>query len=357
MNDYNLRSLNEKELEAAVEDLGEKKFRAKQLFSWVHEKNAVDFDEMSNLSLKFREKLAAEYNLGESRISARQISQDGTEKYLLELGDGEAVECVLMRYRGDFSKKRNTLCISSQVGCAMGCSFCATAQGGLVRNLTCGEIVGQVYEVNHLLQQEGAEKVDNIVFMGMGEPMLNWDNVLKAIKLLNAKDGQNIGIRRMSLSTCGIADKIKELAECDLDITLAISLHAATDEKRSQIMPVNKRYPLGVLMEACRYYQKKTKKRITFEYALIKGVNDNPGEVMEIKRLLNDLDAHVNLIPVNPVANTKNIFRPSQKSVKDFAKMLKKAGVNCSIREEKGADIDGACGQLRGKLHKNQLSG
>ena len=353
MNDYNLRSLNEEELEEVVVSLGEKKFRAKQLFSWVHEKNAVDFNEMSNLSLKFREKLTAEYNLGESRIIARQISQDTTEKYLLELADNAAVECVLMRYRGDFSKKRNTLCISSQVGCAMGCTFCATAQGGFVRNLTAGEIVGQVYEVNHILSQEGDERVDNVVFMGMGEPLLNWDNVLKAIHLLNDKDGQNIGIRRMSLSTCGIADRIRDLADSGLDITLAVSLHAATDEKRSQIMPINKRYPLGILMEACRYYQKKTKKRITFEYALIKGVNDTAGEVMEIKRLLNDLDAHVNLIPVNPVANTKNIFRPSQKNVKDFAKMLKKSGVNCSIREEKGTDIDGACGQLRGKLLKN----
>jgi len=354
MNDRNLRSFDEKEMVQIAEALGEKKFRAKQLFSWVHEKNVNDFSQMSNLSKQFLQKLSEEYNLGDNEIIARQISKDGTEKYLLQLSDKNAIECVLMRYRGDFSKKRNTLCVSTQVGCAMGCTFCATGQGGFVRNLSVGEIVGQVYEVNRLLALDDDECVGNIVFMGMGEPLLNWDNVLKAIKLLNADNGQNIGIRRISLSTCGIADGIKKLADTNLDITLAVSLHAATDSERSKIMPINNRYPLGVLMDACRYYQKKTKKRITFEYALIKDVNDSAGQVMELKGLLKDVDAHINLIPVNPVANTKSIIKPSQAHVKEFAKMLKNAGLNCSVRQEKGADIDGACGQLRGKLDTKQ---
>ena len=191
--------------------------------------------------------------------------------------------------------------------------------------------------------------------MGMGEPFLNWDNVYKAIKLLNDKNGQNIGIRRISLSTCGIAEGIRKLADSGLDITLAVSLHAATDSERSKIMPINERIPLGELMAACSYYQKKAKKRITFEYALMAGKNDSAGNIMELKNLLKELDCHVNIIPVNPVADTKSIFRPEKKAVSDFAKALKKAGINCSVREEKGLDIDGACGQLRGKIAKKGL--
>ncbi len=348
----NLRSLDEDELTKVTKDLNAPRFRAKQLFEWVHEKNATDFSQMSNLGKDFLQNLSNDYDLGANRILKRQVSKDGTEKYLLELWDNEAIECVLMRYRGDFSKKRNTLCVSSQVGCAMGCTFCATGQSGFVRNLTAGEIVGQVYEVNQLLKQEKDEQIGNIVFMGMGEPFLNWDNVYKAIKILNAKNGQNIGIRRISLSTCGLPEGIKKLADSGLDITLAVSLHASNDEARSKIMPINNKYPLAKLLDACQYYQKKTKKRITFEYALMAGVNDSAGNIMELKNLLKELDCHINIIPINPVADTKSIFRPERKAVNEFAKNLKKAGINCSVREEKGLDIDGACGQLRGKLQK-----
>lgn len=348
----NLRSLDEDELTKVAKDLNAPRFRAKQLCEWVHEKNATEFSQMSNLGKDFLQNLSKDYDLGANRILKRQVSKDGTEKYLLELWDNEAIECVLMRYRGDFSKKRNTLCVSSQVGCAMGCTFCATGQSGFVRNLTAGEIVGQVYEVNQLLKQEKDEQIGNIVFMGMGEPFLNWDNVYKAIKILNAKNGQNIGIRRISLSTCGLPEGIKKLADSGLDITLAVSLHASNDEARSKIMPINKQYPLAKLLDACQYYQKKTKKRITFEYALMAGVNDSAGNIMELKNLLKELDCHINIIPINPVADTKSIFRPERKAVNEFAKNLKKAGINCSVREEKGLDIDGACGQLRGKLQK-----
>lgn len=355
MIDSNLRSLNEEEMAQAVKEMKAPRFRAKQLFEWVHGKNVTEFAEMSNLGKNFLADLSKCYDLGHNKIIKRQVSADGTEKYLLELADGEAVECVLMRYRGDFSKKRNTICVSSQVGCAMGCTFCATGQSGFVRNLSAGEIIGQIYEVNHLLASEGAESIGNVVFMGMGEPFLNWDNVYKAIKLLNDKNGQNIGIRRISLSTCGIAEGIKKLADTGLDITLAVSLHAATDLERSKIMPINERIPLGELMAACSYYQKKAKKRITFEYALMAGKNDSAGNIMELKNLLKELDCHVNIIPVNPVADTKSIFRPEKKAISDFAKNLKKAGINCSVREEKGLDIDGACGQLRGKIAKKGL--
>lgn len=355
MHEHNLRSLDENEIAELVKKMKAPRFRAKQLFEWVHNKNATAFSQMSNLGKDFLQELSKEYDLGNNNIIKRQVSKDGTEKYLLELSDGEAIECVLMRYRGDFSKKRNTLCVSSQVGCAMGCKFCATGQSGFVRNLTVGEIVGQIYEVNHLLAIEGEEAVGNIVFMGMGEPFLNWDNVYKAIKLLNDKNGQNIGIRRISLSTCGIAEGIKKLADSGFDITLAVSLHASNDTERSKIMPINERIPLAKLMDACSYYQKKTKKRITFEYALMAGSNDSGGNVMELKNLLKELDCHINLIPVNPVADTKSIFRPEKKAVTEFAKALKKAGLNCSIREEKGLDIDGACGQLRGKIKKKGL--
>lgn len=355
MHEHNLRSLSEDEMAEIVKAMQAPRFRAKQLFEWVHEKNVADFSQMSNLGKDFLRELSQEYDLGKNNIIKRQTSKDGTEKYLLELADGEAIECVLMRYRGDFSKKRNTLCVSSQVGCAMGCKFCATGQSGFVRNLTAGEIVGQVYEVNRLLATEGDEEIGNVVFMGMGEPFLNWDNVYKAIKLLNAKNGQNIGIRRISLSTCGIAEGIKKLADTGLDITLAVSLHASNDAERSKIMPINERIPLGELLEACSYYQKKAKKRITFEYALMAGSNDSQGNVLELKNLLKELDCHLNLIPVNPVADTESILRPEKKAINDFAKALKKAGLNCSVREEKGLDIDGACGQLRGKVKKNGL--
>lgn len=344
-----LRGLNFAEMEALVLDLSQPKFRAKQLFTWVHEKSVGEISQMHNMGGKFLEALGVEWQVGRLQLTKRQVSVDGTEKYLFTLSDGQAIETVLMRYRGDKSKQRNTLCISSQVGCAMGCTFCATGQGGLVRNLSVGEIVGQIYEVNAILLSEQDDfKIGNVVFMGMGEPLLNYNHVLKAIDLLNDDQGQNIGIRRIALSTCGIVPKIDRLAESGLDLVLAVSLHAPNDRLRSQVMPINKQYPLAKLMEACHNYQRITKNRITFEYALIKGFNDQAASVGELARLLKELDCHVNVIPVNPVKRGEEFTKPQKNEVTAFLNQLKKANVNASTREEKGSDIDGACGQLRG---------
>ena len=350
-----LRSMNLDDMTALLKELGQPAFRAKQLFGWVHEKQVQRIDEMHNLGKALIAKLEETCEIVPFALERKQVSSDGTEKFLFQLTDGTYVECVLMRYRGDMSKQRNTLCISSQVGCDMGCTFCATGQGGFVRNLATGEILSQVYEVNRLLKEEGDTlPVGNIVLMGMGEPLLNLDNVLKAVALLNDPQGQQIGIRRMTLSTCGVVPQMKTLADKKLDMVLAVSLHAPNDTMRSSVMPVNNRYPLAELMEGCRYYQKQTKNRISFEYALIAGFNDQPEHVQQLKTLLKGLDCHLNIIPVNPVANTAQFSRPDRKQVAAFVKALQNAGLNASVREEKGTDIDGACGQLRGKVIKEQ---
>ncbi len=352
---WDLRSMQLNEMTALLKEMGQPAFRAKQLFSWIHEKQVNEISQMHNLGKQLLATLEQHCNITSMRLEQRQISKDGTEKFLFQLADGHYIECVLMRYRGDMSKQRNTLCISSQVGCAMGCTFCATGQSGFVRNLTVGEILSQVYEVNRLLQQEGDTlPVGNVVFMGMGEPLLNLHHVLKAIYLLNDPQGQQIGIRRMTVSTCGVVPKMMELADEKLDIVLAVSLHAPNDEQRSNVMPVNNSYPLVKLMEACCYYQKQTKNRITFEYALIAGLNDQPEHVQQLWQLLKGLDCHLNIIPVNPVANTAAFSRPDKKQVAAFVKALQQAGLKASVREEKGTDIDGACGQLRGKKLKEQ---
>ena len=353
MDKQDLRSMTMDEMTALLKETGQPAFRAKQLFTWVHQKQVRDINQMHNLGKQLLEQLNQRCMITAMQLERKQVSSDGTEKFLFQLADGNYIECVLMRYRGDMSKQRNTLCISSQVGCAMGCTFCATGQSGFVRNLTTGEILSQVYEVNHLLQEEGDTlPVGNVVFMGMGEPLHNLDNVLKTIRLLNDSQGQQIGIRRMTLSTCGVVPKMHELADKQLDVVLAVSLHAPNDEQRSSVMPVNNSWPLAKLMEACRYYQKQTKNRISFEYALIAGFNDQPEHVQQLKQLLKGLDCHLNIIPVNPVANTAKFSRPDKKQVAAFVKALQQAGLKASVREEKGTDIDGACGQLRGKMLK-----
>mgnify|MGYP000058375639 CR=1 FL=1 len=345
-----LRSCNLAEMEQVVKELGQPAFRAKQLFQWVHQKGVSQVAQMKNLGKDFQQALAEHCVLDNVHLVRKQVSKDGTEKFLLSLRDGEYIECVLMRYRGEQSKQRNTLCVSSQVGCAMGCTFCATGLGGWVRNLTAGEILGQVYVVNEELAKMGDDfSIGNVVFMGMGEPLLNMEQVLKAIALLHDEKGQNIGMRRITLSTCGIAPKILELAQRQKDLVLAISLHAPNDALRSQMMPINKTYNLAQLMAACRSYEQLTKKRISFEYALIKGVNDQPEHVKELKELLKGLDCHLNIIPVNPVIENTGYVKPDYKHIQAFVAQLTRAGLNASIREEKGADIDGACGQLRGK--------
>ena len=353
METYDLRSMNLEEMTALVKELGQPAFRAKQLFSWVHQKQVQALSNMHNLGKPLLEQLKQHCGITVMQLEQKQVSSDGTEKFLFRLEDGNFIECVLMCYRGDRSKQRNTLCISSQVGCAMGCTFCATGQSGFVRNLTAGEIVSQVYEVNRLLQEESSTLlVGNVVFMGMGEPLLNLQQVRKAIRLLNDPQGQQIGIRRMTVSTCGVVPKLYELADEKLDVVLAVSLHAPNDVQRSSVMPVNNTYPLEKLMEACRYYQKQTKNRISFEYALIAGFNDQNGHVQQLKQLLRGLDCHLNIIPVNPVANTAVFSRPDKRQVAAFVKALQQVGLNASVREEKGSDIDGACGQLRGKRLK-----
>ena len=350
-----LRSMGLDDMTALLKEMGQPAFRAKQLFGWVHEKQVQHIDDMHNLGKGLLAQLNEQCEITAMQLERKQVSKDGTEKFLFQLADGNYIECVLMRYRGDMSKQRNTLCISSQVGCAMGCTFCATGQGGFVRNLTAGEIVSQVYAVNHQLIEEGDTlPVGNVVLMGMGEPMLNLDNVLKAVALLNDPQGQQISIRRMTVSTCGVVPQMKSFADKKLDMVLAVSLHAPNDALRSGVMPVNNRYPLHELMDACRYYQKQTRNRITFEYALIAGFNDQPEHVAQLKTLLKGLDCHLNIIPVNPVANTAQFSRPDRKQVAAFVKALQNAGLNASVREEKGTDIDGACGQLRGKVTGKQ---
>ncbi len=355
MEKKDLRAMDLDEMTALLQQLNQPAFRAKQVFGWVHQKQVQQISQMHNLGKSVLEQLEQQCQLTVCSLERKQVSQDGTEKFLFALADGSYIECVLMRYRGDQSKQRNTLCISSQVGCAMGCTFCATGQGGFVRNLTAGEIVSQVYAVNQILAEEGDElPVGNVVFMGMGEPLLNLDNVLKAIRLLNDAQGQQIGIRRITVSTCGIVSKLQALAQEHLDVVLAVSLHAPNDEQRSAVMPVNRQYPLDALMAACREYQRQTHNRISFEYALIAGFNDQPLHVQQLRQLLRGLDCHLNLIPVNPVANTAQFSRPSKKQVAAFVQALQQAGLKASVREEKGVDIDGACGQLRGKTLRGQ---
>lgn len=345
----NLRSLDCQDTLALIEGLGEKSFRAKQVYQWVHGREIADMSEAHNVSKRLKEALHAEgYRIDVPDLVQRQVSQDGTEKFLLKLEDGALIETVLMKYRGDYSKQRNTLCVSSQVGCRMGCSFCATGTLGFHRHLTPGEIVSQVYLANTLLRQDQEKMmVRNIVFMGMGEPFDNFNAVMKAIDILCDPLGADMSRRRMTISTCGLADQIRTFGEVEADVGLAISLHAAQDEKRSSLMPVNKAYPLRDLIAACTSYQRQTGKRLSFEYALIRGENDRPEDIGDLVRLLKGLDCHVNVIPVNKVAHAGHQNRPSPYACRAFVQKLNDLGLPASIREEKGADIEAACGQLK----------
>lgn len=333
-----IKSLALSELQQEMEKIGEKKFRAAQIYEWMHKKLAEDFTEMTNLSLSLREKCAEHFELTVLRpVRVQESKLDGTKKYLFALGDGNMVESVLMRYRHG-----NSVCISSQVGCRMGCRFCASTLGGLVRNLTAGEMLEQVYRVQKL----SGERVSNVVVMGIGEPLDNMENLLRFIEMLTDEKGLNISKRNITVSTCGLVPKIRELAEKNLQITLALSLHGVTDEKRKKMMPVAERYSIAELMDACRYYFEKTGRRITFEYALAAGVNDAKEDAQGLAVLSGSVHAHVNLIPVNPVRERE--FAASGKdTVRAFQKKLEEAGVNVTLRREMGRDIDGACGQLR----------
>lgn len=333
-----IKSMYPDELKALLTGMGEKTFRAAQLFSWMHEKRVTTYDEMTNLSLGLRQKLAEQYPLTVLRMVREQISRiDGTRKYLFALPDNNVIESVWMKYHHG-----NSVCISSQVGCAMSCRFCASTIGGLVRSLTASEMLEQIYEIQRIT----GERVSNVVVMGSGEPLENYDNLVRFVKIISSDKGLDISQRNITVSTCGIVPGIRKLADEDLSITLAISLHAPNDEKRRELMPVARRYTIAEIMDACRYYFDRTGRRITFEYALAGGENDSDDDARQLAGLLHGLNCHVNLIPVNPVRERKFI-RPDRTSVLSFQKKLEKYGINVTIRRELGADIDGACGQLR----------
>lgn len=333
-----IRSLTEEELKEYIIGLGEKAFRAKQLYEWMHKRLAADFDEMNNLPKSFREKLKSECTMcGVVKEEQLISAQDGTQKFLFALEDGNVIESVLMKY-----KHGNSVCISSQVGCKMGCAFCASTLDGCVRSLEPSEMLGQVYAI----QRISGERVSNIVIMGSGEPMDNFENLIRFLELINSENGLNISHRNITVSTCGIVPRIIELADMKLQITLAISLHAPTNEKRLKLMPVAKAYHIDELIKACRYYFEQTGRRVSFEYSLVAGVNDTMQEAKELNSLLNGMNAHINLIPVNPVTE-RGFKQPDKKACEKFRDTLTKMGLNATIRRELGRDIDGACGQLR----------
>ena len=333
-----IKSLTLLELQEEMERLGEKKFRAKQVYGWMHEKLADHFEEMTNLSKALRERLSKEYELPALKlIEEQQSGQDGTCKFLFGLPDGHVIESVLMRYHYG-----NSVCISSQVGCRMGCRFCASTLGGLQRGLRPSEMLDQIYQI----QKWSKERVHNVVVMGTGEPLDNYDALLRFLHLLTCEGGLHISQRNVTVSTCGIVPKMRKLAEEKLQITLALSLHASTQEKRKALMPVANRYELSEVIDACRYYFEQTGRRITFEYSLVGGVNDQEEDARELIRLIQPLNCHVNLIPVNPIKE-RDYVQSGRQTIVNFKNKLEKSGIVVSIRRELGRDIDGACGQLR----------
>ncbi len=328
------------ELEKYVESLGEKKFRAKQLFSWIYSKSVSDFDMMSDVKKDFREKLKNCAIILDTKIKKKQVSSDGTIKYLIEFCDGNCAETVLMRFD---NRSNLSACVSSQVGCYMGCDFCATAKRGFIRNLEPYEILSQILTI----QQDTGLKITNVVFMGQGEPLNNYDNVYKAIEKIN--EYLSIGIRRITLSTCGIAPKIRQLCEMELVPTLAISLHCADSNIRKQIMPVENKYNLEELKKSLKYYCEKTGKRVTLEYVLIGSLTDTKEMAQKLCEYIKDLKCNINLIPYNPIGDNK-YKKPNKKDIMIFKYLLESQGKKVTIRLERGADIDAACGQLAGKV-------
>ena len=330
-----IKSMTLQEITTALQAMGEPAFRGKQVFTWLH-RGARSFEEMSNLSKALRQKLAAAYFVTSPQVARKQVSaQDGTVKYLWELGDGNCVETVLMRYHHG-----NTVCVSSQVGCRMGCAFCASTVGGKVRDLRPSEILDQVL----FTQLDSGLPISNIVLMGIGEPMDNLDNVLRFLELVNHPDGLNIGMRHISLSTCGVLPGIRRLGDLGLQLTLSVSLHAPDSETRSKIMPVNRAYDVEDLFQECRRYFEKTGRRISFEYAMIDGVNDHDWQADLIAKKVKGMPAHVNLIPLNDVRESP--LKPSRR-VPAFQKRLESHGLTATVRRSLGGDIDASCGQLR----------
>ena len=339
-----LKSMTMAEMQAAFSELGQPTFRAKQVFTWLH-RGAASFEEMTNLSKPLRETLAARYYITQPRIARKQVSKlDGTIKYLWQLGDGNCVESVVMQYHHG-----NTICISSEVGCPMGCKFCASTLGGLVRRLTPAELLDQVL----FSQKDSGLQLSNIVLMGIGEPLDNFDAVMRFLELVNSPDGLNIGMRHISLSTCGLVDKIEKLAERNLQLTLSVSLHSPDNESRNKIMPVNKRWPVEELLAACRAYFEKTGRRVSFEYTMIDGVSDSPEQAELLAKKLRGMQAHVNMIPLNNVAES-GLRCSSRQAIARFQKILEEHGVTATVRRTLGSDIDASCGQLRRKYEGTQ---
>ena len=328
-----IKSLSLEELEQFIVDIGDKKFRAAQIYQWLHQKLVTDFDEMTNISKGLREQLKQKCRLIALEPERVQVSKiDGTSKYLFKLYDNNLIESVLMKYHHG-----NSVCISSQVGCRMGCRFCASTLDGMVRCLEPSEMLDQIYTIQRL----SGERVDNVVVMGSGEPFDNYDNLLKFIKLLNCEKGLNISARNITVSTCGLVPKIRQLADMKLQITLA-----PNDELRKTMMPIANKYSISEIMEACRYYIEQTGRRISFEYSLVKGVNDTKECADQLIALVRNMKCHINLIPVNPIKE-RDYEQSEKKSINDFKNKLEKSGINVTIRREMGRDIDGACGQLR----------
>ena len=340
-----IKSLTLSELQEQMEILSEKPYRAKQLYDWMHVKLARDYEEMSNLPKSLKEKCREHFfYTALNALKVQESAVDGTKKFLFVLADGNVVESVWMQY-----KHGNSVCISSQVGCKMGCKFCASTLDGWERNLEPSEMLDQIYAITRLT----GERVSNVVVMGTGEPLDNYDNLLRFIRLLTDENGLHISQRSITVSTCGIVPKMRQLAQEKLQITLALSLHAATNEKRCQLMPIANQYSLDELMEVCAYYFEKTGRRITFEYSLANGVNDTKEDIKELTDLIKPLNAHVNLIPINPVKE-RDFVQSDKAAIDVFKNKLEKNGINVTIRREMGRDIDGACGQLRRKYMTKQ---
>ncbi len=337
MSMIDISSLQLEQLKEYITGLGAKPFVAGQIYRWLHQRGAQSFDEMTDISKSLREKLSQQRYITGLSIRKKQVSKDGTIKYLYQLSDGNCIETVLMRYQHG-----NSICVSSQVGCRMGCTFCASTQHGKVRDLAAGEILRQVYAT----EKDIGERVSNIVMMGIGEPLDNFDNAVAFIKIISSPQGKNISQRNISLSTCGIVPRIYQLAQLKLGITLSISLHATTTEKRKVTMPITNAYSVEELMQACRDYTKTTNRRISFEYSMIKGVNDTDEDAQRLARLLKGMISHVNLIPINPVDGSP-YTQSDDAVIRAFQKKLQNLHVNATIRRRLGQDISAACGQLR----------
>ncbi len=340
-----IKSMYEEELKEEFAKMGEPAYRAGQVYKWLHE-GVKSFDEMTNISKKLRERLMENYYISNAAIEKKLISAyDDTKKYLFSFGDGEMVESVLMKYHHGY-----TSCISTQVGCKMGCTFCATGKSGFSRNLTASEMLAQLQAE----QQDNHIRISNIVLMGMGEPLDNFENVIRFLKLVSSENGMNIGMRHISLSTCGIVPKIYELADMKLQLTLSVSLHAPNDQIRSRTMPVNRKYNIDELLKACQYYVRQTNRRISFEYAMIDGVNDSVANAEELAKRLKGILSHVNLIPVNAVKGT-GYEKSKKESIKRFIAVLERAGITATVRRTLGSDINASCGQLRRSVSDGRI--